>query len=97
MKHTCHWPSCKKAVPPRMWGCKSHWFELPKSIRDAIWKHYVPGQEKTKNPSPEYLRIADIAQRWCRAYDELDTVPDGLAIELSKQGMLDTQIIEAEL
>jgi len=24
-------------VPPKMWGCKKHWFKLPKSLRDKIW------------------------------------------------------------
>ncbi len=58
MKHTCHWPTCEKSVPPKMWGCKQHWFSLPTQIRAAIWKTYVPGQEITKTPSEDYLRVA---------------------------------------
>ena len=39
-EHTCHWPGCKKQVPPAMWGCKKHWFMLPKHLRDRIWAAY---------------------------------------------------------
>lgn len=36
MTHTCHYPTCKKEVPPRMWGCKQHWFALPKRLRNRL-------------------------------------------------------------
>lgn len=47
-----------------MWGCKPHWFRLPKKHRDAIWATYVPGQEITKTPSLEYLEAARVVQHW---------------------------------
>lgn len=62
--HTCHWPGCGKSVPPAMWGCKAHWFKLPKVLRDKIWLTYVPGQEIAGTPSREYLNAADEVQRW---------------------------------
>jgi hypothetical protein len=62
--HTCHWPGCGKQVPPAMWGCKKHWFRLPKSLRDKIWNAYVPGQEARMDPSAEYLSAADEVQDW---------------------------------
>lgn len=62
--HTCHWPGCTQQVPPAMWGCRPHWFKLPKPIRDAIWAAYRPGQEKTMDPSPRYLAAAKAAQDW---------------------------------
>lgn len=62
--HTCHWPGCDKQVPPAMWGCKPHWFRLPKSLRDRIWDAYVPGQEKRMDPSDEYLTVAHEVQEW---------------------------------
>lgn len=62
--HTCHWPDCDRQVPPAMWGCRSHWFELPVAIRKRIWSAYEPGQEKTMSPSPEYLDAAQAAQDW---------------------------------
>lgn len=63
-EHHCHWPGCDKQVPPAMWGCRQHWFQLPQNLRNAIWKHYRPGQEKELNPSSEYLNVARQAQAW---------------------------------
>jgi hypothetical protein len=63
-KHTCHWPGCEKAVPPSLWGCKTHWFRLPKHLRDEIWRTYRPGQEITKTPSVEYLAAAIAVRTW---------------------------------
>ena len=62
--HTCHWTGCTKQVPPAMWGCKEHWFRLPKTLRDAIWRYYRPGQEKDGTPSLKYLAIAQLVQEW---------------------------------
>jgi hypothetical protein len=45
-------------------GCRAHWFKLPKRLRDAIWRTYVPGQEISKTPSAEYLAVADEVQTW---------------------------------
>ncbi len=64
MAHLCHAEGCQKAVPPKMFMCKPHWFSLPKRLRDAIWATYRPGQEVTKDPSPEYLEVAHEAIRW---------------------------------
>lgn len=63
-EHHCHWPGCQVAVPPRMWGCSTHWFLLPKELRDLIWATYVPGQEITKTPSLDYLAVATRVQEW---------------------------------
>lgn len=68
--HTCHWPGCKRQVPPKMWGCKSHWFTLPKKLRDRIWASYVPGQEITKTPSREYVAAAHAVQEWIAAQEK---------------------------
>lgn len=62
--HHCHWPGCDKQVPPAMWGCKAHWFRLPKTLRDRIWATYRPGQEVDMNPSREYLDAANAVQEW---------------------------------
>ena len=69
MKHECHWPSCSKEVPPSMWGCKKHWFKLPKAIRDRIWQTYRPGQEDDKNPSPDYWEVVTDANTWAENYE----------------------------
>lgn len=65
-KHHCHWPGCNKQVPPALWGCGKHWFELPKPLRDRIWATYEPGQEVDMTPSEEYLDVADEVQAWIR-------------------------------
>ncbi len=62
--HTCHWPDCNKQVPPAMWGCKTHWFKLPKRLRDEIWLTYEPGQEVDMSPSSDYLDAADEVEKW---------------------------------
>lgn len=64
--HHCHWPGCKRNVPPAMWGCKQHWFKLPAWLRAKIWSTYRPGQEVSKDPSPEYLQVAIQVQNWIK-------------------------------
>lgn len=57
LKHRCHWPTGTIETPPRMWGCKRHWFRLPKILRDKVWATYRPGQEITKDPSRAYIEV----------------------------------------
>lgn len=64
--HECHWPGCGKQVPPAMWGCRPHWFALPKELRDKIWNAYRPGQEKDMHPSKAYLDAANEVQQWIK-------------------------------
>jgi CDP-diacylglycerol pyrophosphatase len=66
--HHCHWPGCKKQVPPAMWGCYKHWMILPKTLRDKIWAAYRPGQEKDMRPSRHYLTVATEVQNWITNY-----------------------------
>lgn len=66
-RHGCHWPCCDKQVPPAMWGCKLHWFKLPKRLRDRIWATYEIGQEVDMTPSDEYLAVAREVQDWIQA------------------------------
>lgn len=47
-----------------MWGCREHWFKLPKPLRDQVWREYRPGQEITKTPSVRYLAVAALVQGW---------------------------------
>lgn len=64
--HTCHWPGCGKEMPPAMWGCKTHWFKLPKALRNRVWATYRPGQEVSRTPSKAYLHVANQVQQWIR-------------------------------
>jgi hypothetical protein len=50
-----------------MWGCRAHWYRLPKALRDRVWAAYVPGQEIGMTPSEAYLDVADEVQRWILA------------------------------
>lgn len=63
-KHTCHWPGCKIQVPPAKWGCRQHWFMLPKRLRAKVWAAYQIKQEETMTPSPQYLEVAREVQKW---------------------------------
>lgn len=71
--HHCHWPGCDKQVPPAMWGCKAHWFKLPRALRTKIWATYQPGQEIDMTPSAEYVAVAHEVQAWIAA----NTQPNG--------------------
>lgn len=62
--HRCHWPGCEREVPPRLWGCREHWYRLPLRLRDAIWREYRPGQEVSKAPTEAYLAVAREVQNW---------------------------------
>lgn len=62
--HHCHWPGCERAVPPAMWGCKQHWFALPRHLRSKVWATYRPGQEVSKTPSQAYIAVAREVQEW---------------------------------
>lgn len=71
--HTCHWTGCARQVPPAMWGCKQHWFALPKPLRDAIWREYRPGQEIDGSPSDRYVATAVLAEQWIAGLIEIRT------------------------
>lgn len=62
--HVCHWPGCDEQVPPARWGCRAHWYHLPRDLRRRIWAAYEPGQEASLTPSREYLRAARAVQAW---------------------------------
>lgn len=64
VNHTCHWPGCRRAVPPKMWGCYAHWIMLPPSLRAEIGRTYRPGQELDKSPSAKYVKAARAVQDW---------------------------------
>lgn len=67
-KHGCHWPGCERQCPPAMWGCRQHWFALPKRLRDLIWSTYEIGQEISMTPSKEYLEAGREVQEWIESH-----------------------------
>lgn len=64
--HHCHWTGCERNVPPAMWGCREHWFRLPKRLRDRVWAAYRPGQEEDGDVSATYFAVANDVQAWIR-------------------------------
>jgi len=52
-----------------MWGCKKHWYSLPKRLQAKIWDAYEPGQEVTMTPSPAYLEAARVVDEWIRDHE----------------------------
>jgi hypothetical protein len=64
--HICGWPDCRRPVPLEMWGCKPHWFTLPKEIRDEIWQSYGSRGKL----SPEWLAANEKALTWIRGIPE---------------------------
>lgn len=67
MSHKCHWPTGTLETPPSLWGCRAHWYKLPKILRDKVWDAYVPGQEVRKDPSPEYIDVVIEVEAFARA------------------------------
>ena len=65
--HECHWPGCTRQVPPAVWGCREHWYRLPRRLRHAIWRAYRSGQEDNRSPSREYVVAARKVQDWIAA------------------------------
>jgi hypothetical protein len=63
-EHTCHALRCEVHVPPSMFMCKKHWMKLPRVMRGAVWRHYVPGQEDRMDPTMEYMSVTGRAIRW---------------------------------
>jgi hypothetical protein len=53
-----------------MWGCSTHWYSLPKDLRDEVWRTYRPGQEDDKRPSPAYLNVVRRVQEWVRSQEK---------------------------
>ena len=96
MSHTCHALGCTVEVPERIFMHREHWFMVPKPLRDAIWRHYRPGQEVTKDPSKAYVAagtaaIAAVAlkERKGKTSEEwkvfLESLPDDALRDLQPQ------------
>ena len=41
--HECHWPHCTQRVPAQLWGCKTHWYRLPRDLRNRLNYAYRHG------------------------------------------------------
>jgi hypothetical protein len=59
--HTCHAKGCEIAVAPKFLMCLRHWKMVPAELQRAVWAHYRPGQEISKDPTHEYQEAARAA------------------------------------
>lgn len=41
--------------------CWTHWSQVPKKLKKAVWNAYSPGQEVRKDPSQDWIDAADAA------------------------------------
>jgi len=41
--NTCRHPKCNMEKPVYLYACKTHWYQLPKQIRDKIWEGFRQG------------------------------------------------------
>ena len=83
--HICSWPDCRRPVPLDMWGCKPHWFTLPKEIRDEIWQGY----RRAGKLSPEWLAANEQALEWIRGMPERIKAMNVTSPQLPSEGGLD--------
>lgn len=61
--HRCPWPGCPAQVGPDLWGCKAHWFRVPRELRMRLWRAYTRGQS-VATASQEYLDAAAAINAW---------------------------------
>lgn len=57
-EHSCHLPDCEEVIAPKFLMCAKHWKLVPKELQQEVYRFYRTGQEKTKNPSKNYLQAA---------------------------------------
>lgn len=67
VQHPCPWPECPKRLDRKYWGCGTHWFKLPKALRDKIWGTWGERRKPGGNPQPHIDACAE-ADRWIEAY-----------------------------
>jgi hypothetical protein len=66
--HPCHWPGCAAQIPPALWGCATHWRQIPAALKTKLLAAYHPGQENwregAERPSRAYLEVAMEVRQW---------------------------------
>lgn len=61
--HHCHADGCDVPMAPKLFMCLKHWSLVPFPLQREIWKYYRRGQERDKDPSADYMRVARQAIR----------------------------------
>jgi len=41
--HQCPGPDCQEPIPYDMLACARHWYQVPKSVRNAVWRAWDQG------------------------------------------------------
>ena len=60
--HTCHAEGCAEVIDAERLMCRAHWRKVPRDLQKAVWRTYVPGQEKRRGrPSDAYIAAARAA------------------------------------
>ncbi len=67
--HKCEWPGCDRVVPYSMWGCRAHWYALPKSLRTCIGHAYRAGINAGNHPTMGYVAAHRAALAWIAERD----------------------------
>lgn len=65
---TCRIAGCEHTHPRSHFCCPTHWFMLPKGLRDAIWRAY----RTTGVFSTEYAQAAENAEAFLEDRDARD-------------------------
>lgn len=41
--HECPAPGCEERLPFETFACRSHWYAIPKALRDSLWRAWRRG------------------------------------------------------
>lgn len=61
--HRCPWPGCAVVVAADLWGCKAHWYEIPRALRQKLWAAYQSGQG-VATASDDYRAASAAIDAW---------------------------------
>lgn len=73
-QHKCPWPFCAHMVDADLWGCRTHWFNIPPLLRQALWRAYRPGQT-ARTASDDYRAAAASIDTWIALYLQTKSQP----------------------
>lgn len=64
MTHTCHYPHCGKATPPRLLFCASHWAMVPPAIQSRVYStcRAAPGRDQRARDVPYLTACAEAVE-----------------------------------
>lgn len=74
----CAARGCHREVKATMLMCSEHWFQVPKEIRDRIWRQFARKQRGVAGASREHYRACVDAIQSLGAVPEEPVVPEGV-------------------